>query len=335
MSRTRSKSITARYTRTRKGVVDVDSIFSPMKEVFYDHVPGPGSCLHAKCAPAIGFSQMVDNGVTVTELRQNYTNLPDFSMIKNSAAPPSLDWANLESSSSFNLIAFFAELDDVLFRCLKFKGASYAEWQWGVLPFISDIIGMVEAIAALDGTLSDFPYEGESSSVVDLKVPYNSGTGTITYHYTGNIHYRMTGSANISHIPEAAMWLDRLGFHPDVSTAWDLVPFSFVVDWLLPCSQWLDGLVHRGWVDSMFFTGWLTAKANLRCDMLLKGFGNPGYPPNTIGCTFPDIEIFSRDYVGPLLVTQPRPEELVFEAPSMRNLVQMFYLFLLTQGKLG
>jgi hypothetical protein len=56
---------------------------------------------------------------------------------------------------------------------------------------------------------------------------------------------------------KAYLLLDTLGVHPDLKTAWDIVPLSFVVDYFIPVGDILESLHPRGWAPSCYqFTGY-------------------------------------------------------------------------------
>lgn len=106
----------------------------------------------------------------------------------------------------------------------------------------------------------------------------------------------------------------------DISTgnageiAWEIVPFSFVVDWMIPVGDWLSSLDALKYVGSL--TGTLTTKRKYRHEALASM-----YEPNS--------SILNKDYFSyashqrSLLTTIPIPALLRYEpSRSLRNVLQ-------------
>jgi hypothetical protein len=62
--------------------------------------------------------------------------------------------------------------------------------------------------------------------------------GRVTYVATVSVHNRLEGLEGFS--AELSSFLASFGLGRSASFAWDLVPFSFIIDWLVPVSKWLD-----------------------------------------------------------------------------------------------
>jgi hypothetical protein len=48
--------------------------------------------------------------------------------------------------------------------------------------------------------------------------------------------------------------LKQIGFNNPISLAWEVLPYSFVLDWFLPIGDFLDGL--NRWKGLQFVSGW-------------------------------------------------------------------------------
>jgi hypothetical protein len=52
-------------------------------------------------------------------------------------------------------------------------------------------------------------------------------------------HVKLAYSGTDDKITELAENMDKLGILPDLQNIWDLIPFSFVIDWLVKVSEFL------------------------------------------------------------------------------------------------
>lgn len=127
----------------------------------------------------------------------------------------------------------------------KPKGKTAAEkWlsvQYGWLPLMSDIYDTSKLLK------NGFAKSGQLISVVrnisedaHIAPPYGKFTGghfRASAKYTAKMWYRLSDS-----------WLNQanqMGLVNPLEVAWALVPFSFVVDWLLPVGNYLEALTSR------------------------------------------------------------------------------------------
>lgn len=240
------------------------------------------------------------------------------------AVPPVLPWDKLPSSSRFSLIQFFAELDETLLLFTKkfLKNISYGSFTWGVMPFISDIQAVLETIENLSVDLNDFPFEATSSIEVNLDRLSDDAPDC---RLTGSHH--IVGRASVPTGAELRILLDRLAFHPDLATAWDLIPLSFVIDYFLPIGDQLQSLVNRGWINQVDFTGWRSLK--------LFGKGGISAPPRQNISVFylppeDNIQIYFRDRIDssvPVDIYPPNDSEWL-QLPSFTQLFNTLYIIL-------
>jgi hypothetical protein len=235
----------------------------------------------------------------------------------------SFDWGKLPSSSEFGIIQFFAELDDTigLFALRFWKSLSYGSFTWGVMPFINDLKALIKSIENLEKDLSRFSYEDSTEIEVPDFDQREGKYGFVTSY--GKVKLRKTGLGDISFQHPGSVFLDRVGFQPDLATAWDLVPLSFVVDYLIPIGDWLDSLRPGGWVQVMYFTGWITIKY----DCTVTHY-NLDYSPSSH--TY-DMKVFSRYHSNDVLVVETKTPD--FDVPSFRQLFNILYIFLLSGNK--
>lgn len=199
------------------------------------------------------------------------------------AIPPlTLDGPAWELNNDFNIILFARELDDTLMLFTRkfweqlrkniFRD-SYGTYTWGLMPLASDITSLADSLDELVRGIN--PVE-----LVTHRVPFE-------YEWDGNTAFpRSTGSLKGEHrltgtvtwgfpdISDTSLMLRRIaneiGFHPDINTVWDGIPFSFVVDYFLPIGDLLESAFPQGWVDyTPVFSGWASTK--------IEGSSTPDY----------------------------------------------------------
>jgi hypothetical protein len=227
-----------------------------------------------------------------------------------------LNRAKLPTSSEFGIIQFFAELDDTLAMFSKkfLEELSYGAVSWGVMPFVNDVMNILESIRNLSTDLSSIPYEDELSGNILVEVPAGTSGTAIDGQYT----LRFSGTVDISFADDILLLYDRIGFHPDIGTVWDLVPMSFVVDWFLPVSEILDRLYDRGWITSALFSGWKSLKVDCTMGFNSANIGSaPIYP----------LKFYQRDYLESSLITAyEAPKPIQLKRPSFKQLFNTLYI---------
>lgn len=116
----------------------------------------------------------------------------------------------------------------------------WLEMQYGWKPLLSDVYGSVDALARRDN--SDWRVTGKGSVRVNL------GNAKSISHNPGYTDVSVRGwkgcFVRIDAVPENDMLkaLSALGVTNPAVIGWELVPFSFMVDWFLPIGQYLDSL---------------------------------------------------------------------------------------------
>lgn len=110
-------------------------------------------------------------------------------------------------------------------------GGRWLELRYGWTPLIGDIYNLSETIVNRDQPRKVRLRTSVSS---DEFVP-KSGSSLYAPSGTGRVGVQL-----IAYIDELMPTLaDRLGLHDPASIAWELTPFSFVADWLLPIGDYL------------------------------------------------------------------------------------------------
>lgn len=113
----------------------------------------------------------------------------------------------------------------------------WLEYVFGWVPLLDDVKGAAELLAAR--AVSDVP-KGSITGQGRALMTYASNNGTIAQ----NLLYR-TKVRYVCHVDledEAKMLLSQTGISNPLLLAWELVPYSFVVDWFLPVGNYLESL---------------------------------------------------------------------------------------------
>lgn len=181
-------------------------------------------------------------GWYVSDDLTGYIDDPDFeSLVANAAA-------NIYSSG-FDGLTFVGELHKTfrLFRnTLKrnmdnlLSGKAYNNWlegRYGWRILVKDIIDLHEALSSFDSSRERYKQQvgyGDTS-VTQSTETFTSGSGDYTYSVAETVDYSVRGSVIMDVKPP------QFTFNPIV-TAWELVPYSFVIDWFVGIGTWFESL---------------------------------------------------------------------------------------------
>lgn len=171
-----------------------------------------------------------------------------------------------------NLTVFLAELRDIkrMFSLLPKRHLGISSWgevretlrysndlhlnyNFGWKPFFADIINVRKAYASYEERL--YRFLNRSSQMLRQRVT-DSGSIDSTSSWSGletktrsiiKGAYTLTSNFAYSYdVPYGGLelrirgWLDSLGLNLDPATLWQLVPWSFVVDWVVDVSGYLE-----------------------------------------------------------------------------------------------
>lgn len=284
---------------------------------------GGNYCCHFKSLPTMGTFSLYDS------MRYNYTGTwhGKLEFPRHADIPYlSFDWEKLPSSSEFNLILMFSELRSTMeiFKIAFWKNLTYGSASWGVLPFIGELRAVGRALAkyqAYINGLVNIPYNDKITTVIEDP---RKGYGTVTTY--ANITQTYKGFVNYGKDPfsKQAAKLDFFGFHPDILTAWDSIPLSFLMNEFLPFVQLIDKVVDRGWVRTVSFTGWYSRKG-VWSQLVNGGIPDCGFIRNDM----PMVAGYERRYlIDAQLSNFIEPSYLQAEMPTMEALMNVAYIML-------
>lgn len=131
---------------------------------------------------------------------------------------------------------------------------AWLEYSYGWMPLVHDIYGIAGHITdLLKGRPVITRCEAQSSSPVD---PWGYGEGNLSFGYGGSFFEPPSGDARVVYrivtyqkmsIP-LNLTLHAFGLDNPFLLAWELLPYSFVLDWLIPVGSVLEALMATsGW----------------------------------------------------------------------------------------
>lgn len=127
----------------------------------------------------------------------------------------------------------------------NFAASTWLEYTYGWKPLISDVFTQAENLANYLTERANVVRRGRGSAkktvdkfVVSSTLPYGY-PGKITTRFRAERRCSIVVKYKIAGQPSA---LDTFGITNPALVAWELVPFSFVVDWFLPIGNFLESL---------------------------------------------------------------------------------------------
>jgi len=179
----------------------------------------------------------------------------------------SIKHKNLPTSSQLNTLAFIKEIGDsiAIFTKKFWRSLSYGKLEWGVKPFISDIKNILENMVRATSSATPIFRDGAKMTKRYPNVGFSIGALSVTVIGSLDVTLKQARTGRILYEAgtEAQQWLDRLGIYADLNTAWEVVPLSFMVDWLIPVGDFLARWSPSGNIRDVHFAGCLSYKEEL------------------------------------------------------------------------
>jgi hypothetical protein len=120
-------------------------------------------------------------------------------------------------------------------------GSRWLELQYGWRPLVSDVYSAATLLhRGFDDDGADIVVRGSSQRKIPLKrrtstlMPDVSVTGKMIYRYQYVVQLRV--------IQDSLRAANSLGLINPASVAWELIPYSFVVDWFVPIGEWINSV---------------------------------------------------------------------------------------------
>lgn len=129
-------------------------------------------------------------------------------------------------------------------------------YTYGLRPLVKDVY---DAVGALQTRLERPDYVTVRSGKTAIVRGAAHATGSNNYYHSAVNGYITTRGEITFYVDKPVLrTLDQCGLVNPLSVAWELVPFSFVVDWFLPVGDFFQGIVPPQGVT--FVEGWISSK---------------------------------------------------------------------------
>jgi hypothetical protein len=123
-------------------------------------------------------------------------------------------------------------------KSLKSLANNYLTVNYGILPTIADVQTIVDAFKSAKPYLDKNGFKTYGAGYSDSTV-----VGDITYDLEQ--HIKLAIQDNDADILSLMNRLDSWGLLPTAENLWDLVPYSFVIDWLVDVGGYLERIDTR------------------------------------------------------------------------------------------
>jgi hypothetical protein len=121
--------------------------------------------------------------------------------------------------------------------------AKWMELQYGWKPFLSDVYGACDALSKRNKDDWNVTAKGRARTYNVYRYQRNLGpSDDIGANVVATVERRALARIDAQPSNETIISLASMGITNPLMIGWELVPFSFVVDWCLPVGAWLDSL---------------------------------------------------------------------------------------------
>lgn len=140
----------------------------------------------------------------------------------------------------------------------------WLEGRYGWRPFVHDVMDVIEAngkVVSERRTIKDRVFTGEKSIHGAAVTSYSNGglLSVVTRDY--NLVYGLKVGQTADYRAGLSTTLRKWGVLDPVGAAWDLVPYSFVVDWFCNIGEMARAIEAYALIDERI--GWTTVEARL------------------------------------------------------------------------
>jgi hypothetical protein len=262
------------------------------------------------------------------ESLSSYPDVPDINIeiMKNQAINQA--YANVELSEAA-ILATLGELDETIkfivssgrrllkiyrdIRKLRLKALAkqfsakeladrYMEYRYAIRPLVMDVEMSLRALSNMDKDLkgqklrqtfrsrfTDSDVNVQASEVA----PFS--TYWIGWNWSGQSHIDVTVSGGVLTDIEFISNLNIWGADQFIETVWELIPFSFIIDWFFNVGTTLAAWTPEAGVKTL--TSWVTVDKTVTCTRKVdSAFGKGYYDHESVSDSGGSISLINREY---------------------------------------
>lgn len=149
-------------------------------------------------------------------------------------------------------------------KSAKDAGAAWLEWWFAISPTISDVETSMAFLS------KEFP-EGTFYGSAKGTTSYSYVNSSQTWYETGEAELKIRCGADVRVSNPNAFLLQQLGLANPLQTAWDVIPFSWLLGWAVDVSSFLGGFTT--WLGLEKKNEWTTVF--MRCNGHVKDISKP------------------------------------------------------------
>lgn len=171
------------------------------------------------------------------------------------------------------------KLVDELAGSKKQLASSHLQYTYGIAPLLSDIDGAMRALAELPRASNYFSVKTKEQRTFPTRVTvlqddefcYTSVT------ISGSVEFKLHARMQVDNL--VTRNLSEIGVNSDalLNVAWELIPFSFVVDWFYPIGTYFNSLSSQVGLSPVFVTETIVVKQTIT---ILREFKTREYKPS-------------------------------------------------------
>jgi len=212
---------------------------------------------------------------------------------------------------------------------VSFVANNYMSYRYGWRPFLSDVKGFTnlskrfDQLSAVDGQTRKVMKVSRSvessvsrSFVGDLTTEYQcfSGTNAKSYTRTNTNFAYVQSNPSYESMSVANKFAAFYGLSDVASIAWELVPYSFVVDWFLPIGDTISRVADAPSRLLCVSDVWSCTKDVTKHVSSIQGLSTPEFRCNTYYAFDAEQTTVTRDRVS---LPPPKPEIGVYQVADM------------------
>jgi hypothetical protein len=142
----------------------------------------------------------------------------------------------------------------------KSVASNWLELQYGWKPLIQDVRASMEALKRLNDGSSPLVRRVTSSATTEANflsaIPHRVIPGLRAGTYTSCVNSRVKYVIRYKIQDKLKAFLAQTGFTNPINLGWEIIPFTFVVDWFIPIGPYLETL--SSWDGLVFLDGSLS-----------------------------------------------------------------------------